>query len=776
MATTLRSDARADRAERAANAELDYRPSYRAALIASLAVAVLYFFTLAPSTAMWDTSEYIAAAYVLGLPHPPGNPFFVLLGKFFTLLPIAGSIAARVNILAALCSATSAGMWFLITERVLVGWLPERWQRITGGALAALIGATAFTVWSQSVVNEKVYTVALVGVALIAWLTVRWCDEPDGPKADRWLVLIAYLLGLGYANHMAGFLAAPAVGLAVLIRRPRTLARPKLLLAAAGAVVLGMTPFATQPIRAAYFPAINEGEPTACRTQISVDCTFSRGTWEAFKYNFNREQYGKPSVVERQAPFSAQIGMYWLYFKWQWVRDWEGKHPAIQAVLATFFLLLGLLGGWVHWTRDRRSFWFFGPLMFTMTLLLIYYLNFKYGYSQAPELGETVPREVRDRDYFYLWSFSAWSVWAALGLVYIWETLAAALGAETVKLGKQVLQIPRPRSWLIASPSLLVAVVPFFANWESSSRRLETDTRDFAYDLLNSVEPYGVLVTVGDNDTFPLWYAQEVEKIRQDVVIANTSLLNTDWYVRQLIRQPVREYDAAAGPAIYRNQTWTKPTEPPVKWTMDEADRIPLAAEIREPQIFRAGNIEATLTPRTITKADIFVLQMVKDNTGRPVYFSRTSGSYGQELGFGPYLITQGLARKLATTMPTPGKDTVLVPGEGFVDLPRTTALWKDVFVAPKSIAAKDKWIDKPSVGIPALYVSTGFMLSDALRTAGQPQLAQQVLATAEGVARATRLSELFAAAQQQMPLPGTGDSPAVLPLPLPPPRDSTKK
>src|SRR4029434_166853 len=140
-------------------------------------------------------------------------------------------IAARVNILAAVSSAVSAGMWFLITERVLVSWFPQRWQRIVGGSLAALIGATAFTVWSQSVVNEKVYTVSLAGLALVAWLTVRWCDEPDGPKADRLLVLVAYLLGLGYANHMAGMLAAPAVAIAVLIRRPRTLIRWKLLLA-----------------------------------------------------------------------------------------------------------------------------------------------------------------------------------------------------------------------------------------------------------------------------------------------------------------------------------------------------------------------------------------------------------------------------------------------------------------------------------------------------------------------------------------------------------------
>src|SRR5580704_16104787 len=127
-----------------AQADLDYRPSYGAAAIAAALVFLLYIITLSPSTAMWDTSEYIAAAKTLGLPHPPGNPLFVLVGRVFSILPIAPNVAMRINLLAALCSAVSAGMWFLITERVLVSWLVKRWQRILSGALAALIGATAF--------------------------------------------------------------------------------------------------------------------------------------------------------------------------------------------------------------------------------------------------------------------------------------------------------------------------------------------------------------------------------------------------------------------------------------------------------------------------------------------------------------------------------------------------------------------------------------------------------------------------------------------------------
>ncbi|HEX8849050.1 MAG TPA: DUF2723 domain-containing protein [Gemmatimonadaceae bacterium] len=732
--------------------ELDNRPSYLAAGLTSLGVFILYLVTLAPTTAMWDTSEYIAAAYTLGLPHPPGNPFFVLIGRVFTLLPIASGIATRINVLAALCSAAAAGAWFLIAERVLVGWFPLRWQRIVGGVTAAVLGATAFTVWNQSVVNEKVYTVSLAFFAIVAWLSVRWADEPVGPKADRILVLISYLIGLGYANHPAGFLVGPAVAVVVIARRWETILRWKMWLACGGALILGITVFATQPIRAAHFPPINEGEPTACTNGPHLDCTFSKLTKERFMYNFNREQYGKPELSDRQAPFAAQVDMWWTYFKWQWMRDSRDANQGIQLALAVLFLILGLIGGWVHFTRDRRSFWFFGPLIFTVTIALIYYMNFKYGYSQAPELGQTVPREVRDRDYFYLWSYSAWAVWAALGLIWVWETIAAAIGSDSVRVGTEVVEQPRRNSLAMASPVLALALIPLFANWTSASRAHQTDTRDFAADLLNSVEPYGVLVTVGDNDTFPLWYAQEVEGIRRDVTVANTSLLNTDWYVRQLIRRPVYDYDAAKGPSVYRGKTWPKPDGGPLKMSMEEADAIPLVAEIPQTAVFTAGKIQAVITPRQITKADILVLHMIKDAAGttRPIYLSRTSGGYGSELGLQRYLLTQGLARKIMPDTIHVSKDTLLIAGEGYLDVPRTRALWDSVFVATKSIARRSDWPDQPSVGIPYLYLATGAVLSEALQRTGDPQAADRVMAQARAVAKATRLEDLMNAYEQR--------------------------
>ena len=739
--------------------ELDYRPSYRAAAIMSALVFLLYVITLAPSTAMWDTSEYIAAAYTFGLPHPPGNPFFVLLGRFFAILPVAPNVAMRVNILAALCSAGAAGMWFLITERVLVGWLPQRWQRIVGGSLAALIGATAFTVWAQSVVNEKVYTVSLLGLALVSWLIVRWCDDPDGPKADRLLVMIAYLSGLGYANHMAGFLALPAVAAAIAIRRPRTLfRRPKLLLAIAGALLLGMTPFLTQPLRAAYFPAINEGEPTGCTARIGVGCTLSKATYDRFLYNFNRGQYGKPGFTDRQAPFIAQVEMWWLYFRWQWLRDPLGNNPALQNMLATLFLLLGGLGGYVHWKRDRRSFSYFGPLMFMVTLALIYYMNFKYGSSQAPDLGESVPREVRDRDYFYLWSFSALSVWIALGFVFVWETIAVLLGSGKVLLGDETLDLPRRRSWLLATPVLAIAIIPLFANWQSASRAGQTDTADFAADLLNSVEPYGILITSGDNDTFPLWYAQEVEGIRRDVIVACLSLLNTDWYTRQLVRRPIYEYDSLRGPAVYRGRVWKKPSGPPLNLTMEQADAVPSVIELSAPQTFRkeGTDIVVNIQPRSfgdfagLERADLFVLYMIRDAyPERPFNFSRTTGGYPEEMGLAPYTVTTGLARKLVPHIPKAGNGIVAVPGEGWFDVETTRVLWETTFRAPKSIATRKLWVDRPSAGIPFLYLRTGLVLSSALTQLGHGEDAARIRAQVEKIARATQLDDLLARSTQ---------------------------
>jgi hypothetical protein len=406
--------------------------------------------------------------------------------------------------------------------------------------------------------------------------------------------------------------------------------------------------------------------------------------------------------------------------------------------------------------------------MFTMTLVLIYYLNFKYGASQDPELSG-VPREVRDRDYFYLWSFSAWGVWAALGLVAMWDSSAALFARETIVVGRETVERPTHRALAMAAPVLAIAFIPLFTNWSSASRAGQTDTADFARDLLNSVEPYGVLITVGDNDTFPLWYAQEVEGVRRDVVVANTSLLNTDWYTRQLIRRPVYEYDAAHGPAVYRSRTWPKPTVSFLKMSLAQADSTPPYVEITQPMTFQGGPIKAVIDPQRLSipnvlqRADIFVLKLIAEQFGeRPIYFSRTSAGYGNELGLGSYLLTQGLASKVFVPPAVANRDTMPIAGAGWVDVARTKTLWDSVFTGTRSIAKRDDWVDRPSVGIPYLYVATGLMLSEGLQARGDVAASTRVMNQSRQIAEAVKLDDLLA--QINQPQPAAGENPLLVP------------
>ena len=718
-----------------------YKPSYIPAAIAAALVFTLYLLTLAPSVAMWDTGEYMAATKVLGLPHPPGNPFFLLLGHAFATLPLPVSYGARINIMAALASALSSGFWFLITERIVSRWILERWQRLVVAGLATLIGATAFTVWNQSVVNEKVYTVSLLFFTIVSWLMIEWMENPDAPNADRLLILVAFLLGPGYSNHPAGFLPLPAAGLAIVAVRWRTLLRWRLVLVALGALILGLTPFIYEPVRAAYFPAINEGAPTACETRLEASCTFTSLTKDRLMSNINREQYGKK--LERGADYPAQVGMWWLYFKWQWLRDSHMTMQGTQFVMAFIFLALGLLGGYVHWDRDRKTFWYFGPLMFTMTLALIYYLNFKYGWSQDPGVQD-VAREVRDRDYFYIWSFSAWGVWAAIGLSFLWEQLAHMLGdgervEEREKGKKQTFAAgwPSRRGFMRAAPILLIALVPLFANWKFASRAGHQFTDQWARDYLNSLEPYAIVVTNGDNDTFPLWYAQEVEGVRRDVTVAVTTYLDTDWFVRQMIRRPIATYDAANGPAIYRNQVWKKPSGPPLKMTYAEADAIPEYIQINSPQIFRQGDITLNIQPGYLVRDQLVLLRLIKDAfPERPIYVS-TGG--GQGLGLEPYLLSQGFVQKLVDHPLVESPATPKISGL-FIDLDRTKAIWDTVYHAPEALMKEGDWIDRASIGIPYTYAFTGAVLAEGMSRKGDERAATAIMERVRRIVKAARI------------------------------------
>nr|MBA2458862.1 DUF2723 domain-containing protein [Gemmatimonadales bacterium] len=163
---------------------------YRAAAAVAALVLTGYVVTLAPTVTFWDAGEFIAAAYTLGIPHPPGTPLFVLIAHAWGLLLPIGEFAYRTNLLSAVLSASAAGLFFLVVHESLRGWaagLDEptgRLLRVGGAAAAAILGAFTFTNWQNS--NEtEVYGVATFTIAAMSWLVNLWRRQRDTERGPR---------------------------------------------------------------------------------------------------------------------------------------------------------------------------------------------------------------------------------------------------------------------------------------------------------------------------------------------------------------------------------------------------------------------------------------------------------------------------------------------------------------------------------------------------------------------------------------------------------------
>ena len=685
------------------------RPPYGVAGAVSLVALILYILTLAPTTQFWDAAEYITAAHALGIPHPPANPFFVLVAHVWGLLPLGAEYARRINLLAAVTSAASAGLWFLIGER----WLrpivaPDGWRRLAAAA-GALVGATMFTVWNQSVVNEKVYTLSVLSIALTLWLTLRWADQPDETRRDHLLLAIVYLTALSVTNHLMGLLVAPAVLVYILMTDPRALIRPRLLAAAALVIIVGLSVNLFIPIRAALDPYLNQGDAW---------------TWENLRAVLTREQFGKPSVFENPMyPRGAEnpgrslvlIGQqylnYWQYFTWQFGRDWP---DTVQRLLAVYFAGLGLIGARRQWLADRRSALAMSSLMLTLTVALVFYLNFKWGYSQ-PYTG--LDHEVRERDYFFVASFAGWGVWVGIGLAGVAEAVAARLPQH---------------GWRFAAPVFSIALIPLLGNRLTASRTGETVARDYARDVLQSVDPYALVITTGDNDTFPLWHAQEVEGLRRDVSVVVLSLANTNWYLAQLQRRPPVPFPGAPVPTT----PWMSRS-----YLNGPADTLPPYILLDRVVTGTVGPIQVTLDPRALGRpflgrSDLAVIQIIKDQLGRrPIYFSSSTANIPDQLGLSPYLVNEGLVRRLLPAPVTASADIRPIEGRGFVNVARLRTLAFDVYSGGEASARPRPrgWVDAPSQNSLFGYALVYDTIAAALRER-DPTLATRATALRDAI------------------------------------------
>jgi len=781
-------------------------PVWAWAGLSGFAIWLLYVFTLGPTTAFWDTSEYIATAYILGLPHPPGNPLFVLIGKTWLLLTgwTGLEVATRINLLSATVSAAAAVFWFLAVMRIWAHFTKDRSVALMAAFCAVVVGGTAYTVWAQSNVNEKVYTVSLLFVAAISYLAMLWEDHAGTYRGDRIIVLIAFLLGLGATNHQMSLLPLPALAVLVLWHNHARLLSWKGLAYVAGGLLVGLllglalggvgwplphvwlytgalalvavvlSPrvavagtlflligFSVQllfvPIRSAQNPIIDEADPECVVTgedgarhnriidavipkeyetgfgekKLAVKCT-------KLASSIAREQYQKPPWTEEQSPRKAQFAMYWQYFDWQWARTLP---ISVRGLVTVLFLALGIVGLVRHARGDMDSFVYFVTFLATITILLIFYLNFRYGYSTYGDVPLD-SREVRERDYFYVFSFNVWGLYAGMGIATAWRWIGERLAREG----------DPTRGLRLASPLLGIAFLPLIFNFALADRRGDYSARDWAWNLLQSIEPYGVVFTNGDNDTFPLWYLQEVEGIRRDVTVIVHSYLGTKWYPKQLreMTKPCPEgVDPLATPTVvtcqrpfdrehaidlYKDWDGSPPTRPVHSRTDEEIDALPLYQPVAAGTVVPfTPNISIQFDQETfLMHPDFLVYYIVQEALGdRPIYFAATAPPVYEVWNLGPHLIRQGLAHKLAENIEPTDNIVMLDPQFiiRWVDVSRTDELLWDVFRLDY-LFDWDLW-PEPSTraSIPAQYYIAHIALAAALDHLGRTEEAQ---ATAE--------------------------------------------
>jgi hypothetical protein len=466
--------------------------------------------TLAPGVTLWDSGEFLAAIHSLGIPHPPGTPLYVLIGKAWSLIfaPVFG-FARSLNLLSAVCTAFACG----ILTNLIAEWTEDGFAATAAGLTAGLMS----TVWLNATETE-VYAVAFLFGCMVLWAADRAGKNSDA----RWALLAAYLAGLSWSLHLIALLVIPSAILLVFSTGDGYFAVPvgrryvdgrreahsfaKLLRGSVLVALVGMTCVAFLLIRARHDPAINQGNPS---------------TFGSFLDVLLRRQYDVPPLWPRRAPFYLQVGNVFEYADWQFAKGLAPEAPPSwwRTPFTILYALVGFCGFVLHRNADRRS-WRALALLFLVAFVgVVIYLNLKAGPSfGAALLPSGAAHEARERDYFFFWLFVCWGLWAGYGAVRLSRMLFVPLN-------------------LVA---LLMPFAPALLNWTAVDRRTdpeETRARVDESEMLARVPPSGVFLALGDNDTYPLWYLQQAEGTRRDVTVVTIPLLPAKWYRAELARR-----------------------------------------------------------------------------------------------------------------------------------------------------------------------------------------------------------------------------------------------
>lgn len=811
-----------------------------------LVALVVYLLTMAPTASYWDCGEFIACANELEVPHPPGAPFFLLVGRIFAMF--AGgdmlNVAFMLNLLSVLSSAFTVLFTTWITtylaKRLILNARDENPTNIqtfvimAAGVVGGLANTFADSFWFNAV-EAEVYAMSSFFTAIVVWLMFKWDERADKPGSERWIVLIAYVMGLSIGVHLLNLLTIPALAFIYYFRKhdfswsgffvtggisvailgiiqtgiiiytfdiawwfERQLAtvgsvsgvqsglglpvgsglvvfftllfgglaygvyysainKKKLLnlsLLSVVVIYIGFSSYLMIPIRSNANPAIDENNPDATHTFISYmkreqygnrpllkgplynaravgydnagteyvldqdkegndyykaigekvkpryaakDMKLFPRMYESGRYNMGPHGYvnyvrrkgaantpydDKPTASEDMKYFwNYQIvHMYWRYFMWNFAgkqgdvqdMDWESgiftktsnmpdfmKNDPAKNHFYLLPFLLGLFGLIYQFRKNKQDATIVGLLFFFTGFAIIIYLN-------------QYPSQPRERDYSFAGSFQTFAIWIGLAVPAIYLSLKDYLKDAAAYVG----------TGLGLAATLLMGV----QGWDDHTRADRYVAPDSAYNLLNSLAPNAVLFTNGDNDTFPLWYAQEVEQVRTDVRVLCLSYVNTDWYIDQMYQQvnesaPLPLSIAQSNYTGQNNQSRNYGSQKEVTQTIAGAN----AADLISKGIIKAEDapfVQPTMTWKFNTRGggnrylelkDVLLLNLLentaKQGWERPIYFANTV-TPSNFLNLTPFLRQEGLAYRILP-MKKPGINDNFDQFAGNVDLDR---------------------------------------------------------------------------------------------------------
>jgi hypothetical protein len=826
-------------------------------LVCIIACSV-YIMTMEATGSLWDCGEFASSAYKLQIPHPPGAPLFVLIGRLFMIPFDPQHAATGINLMSALASGFTILFLFWSITHFAYKIVQKDGQELTtektiAVMAAGIVGALAYTFSDSfwySAVEGEVYALSSFFTAIVFWAMLKWEqnvteEQARGikghfTKADRWIILIFYLMGLSIGVHLLNLLTIPAIVIIYYFKRYKATTSGTIIAFIIGCLItglvqkaviqwsikgagnmdiwfvnsfglpffsgfafffvlvgcllffgirianknnwnflklglwsfafmlLGYSSYFTTLVRSSADPSVdmfNVDNPVSLvgyvsreqygdwpilygqdftaevqDTKITNTYIKSNGRYEQngrkFEYVFNpadkhffprmwdmsndqghADYYanfagiGKnkdgswersPTMAENiQFFLSYQINwMYWRYFMW----NFAGKQNDIQGIsmgnvrdgnwktgisfydnlrlgdqstlpdsirnnkannsLFALPLILGILGLLYQIKRDKKDALITGLLFFFTGFAICLYLN---------QAGN----QPRERDYAYVGSFYAFAIWIGLGVLYVKDLLGGF-----IKNGRMA---------AIAAGAATFVLVPLIMaqqEWDDHDRSQKTLARDLAKDYLESCAPNAILITFGDNDTYPLWYAQEVEGIRRDIRVINSSLLGTDWYINQLrykvnqsdpidpIWKPEQIEGSTRDILYYAPRPGADPNQPVDLYSMmkdvagsDDPKNMEQTRDGNSVNIFTNKRVmvpvdvdlvrkNGTVNPEdsvvsamafeipknALYKNDAAILNIIAANKWqRPIYFTSPYG----ELGFQPYIRQDGMTYRL---------------------------------------------------------------------------------------------------------------------------------